>query len=106
MPDCSHFTQPGTQRDGPDEETTDWRAVCGKTACTVRRAGWRKPSRPLSATREVVRLLKDGYTFVVDADLQAYFDTIAHDALMARVEEWISDGRVLDGHELRTDVSW
>jgi len=21
------------------EETTDWRAVCGKTACTVRRAG-------------------------------------------------------------------
>jgi len=23
----------------PDEETTDWRAVCGRTACTVRRAG-------------------------------------------------------------------
>ena len=23
----------------PDEETTDWRAVCGKTASTVRRAG-------------------------------------------------------------------
>jgi len=22
-----------------DEETTDWRAACGKTACTVRRAG-------------------------------------------------------------------
>ena len=26
-------------RDTPDEETTDWRAVCGKTARTVRRAG-------------------------------------------------------------------
>ena len=39
MPDCSHFTQPGNQRDSPDEETTDWRAVCGKTARTVRREG-------------------------------------------------------------------
>ena len=28
-------------RDTPDEETTDWRAVCGKTARTVRRAGRR-----------------------------------------------------------------
>jgi len=25
-----------------------WRAVCGRTACTVRRAGRREPSRPLS----------------------------------------------------------
>src|SRR5215469_12724358 len=33
----------------PKRITADWRAVCGKTACTVRRAGWRKPSRPLSA---------------------------------------------------------
>ncbi len=32
----------GTPRDTPDEETTDWRAVCAKTACTVRRAGRRK----------------------------------------------------------------
>ena len=39
MPGCSHFNQPGKQRDGLDEETTDWRAACGKTACTVRRAG-------------------------------------------------------------------
>jgi hypothetical protein len=26
-------------RANPDEETTNWRAVCGRTACTVRRAG-------------------------------------------------------------------
>ena len=26
-------------RDTPDEETSDWRAVCGRTARTVRRAG-------------------------------------------------------------------
>ena len=38
-PGCSPYTQPGRPRDTPDEETTDWRAVCGKTARTVRRAG-------------------------------------------------------------------
>ena len=48
------------------------------------------------ALREVDRLLKDGYTFVVDADLQSYFDTIPHDALMAQVEAEVIDGRVLD----------
>src|SRR6266545_857194 len=49
-----------------------------------------------NALREVDRLLKDGYTHVVDADLQSYFDTIPHDRLMTRVEERVSDGRVLD----------
>lgn len=48
------------------------------------------------ALREVARLLKDGYTHVVDADLQSYFDTIPHDRLVARVEGKVSDGRVLD----------
>jgi len=48
------------------------------------------------ALREVDRLLKAGYTHVVDADLQSYFDTIPHEHLMGRVEERVSDGRVLD----------
>jgi RNA-directed DNA polymerase len=48
------------------------------------------------ALREVDRWLKEGYTHVVDADLQSYFDTIPHDRLTARVEERVSDGRVLD----------
>jgi len=48
------------------------------------------------ALREVDRLLKAGYTHVVDADLAGYFDSIPHERLMARVEERISDGRVLD----------
>ncbi len=47
------------------------------------------------ALREVDRLLKAGYTHVVDADLKGYFDTISHDRLMALVEGSISDGRVL-----------
>jgi RNA-directed DNA polymerase len=47
------------------------------------------------ALREVDRLLKEGNTYVVDADLKSYFDTIPHDRLMALVAGSISDGRVL-----------
>ena len=48
------------------------------------------------ALREVDRLIKDGYAYVVDADLAGYFDSIPHDCLMARIEAKVSDGRVLD----------
>ncbi|MDZ7750261.1 MAG: reverse transcriptase domain-containing protein [Gammaproteobacteria bacterium] len=48
------------------------------------------------ALREVDGLVREGYTHVVDADLAQYFDTIPHEALMARVEDRISDGRILD----------
>jgi len=37
--DCSPWHRPEHQRANPDEETTNWRAVCGKTARTVRREG-------------------------------------------------------------------
>jgi hypothetical protein len=45
---CSRRTRLANDRDIPDGETNDWRAVCGKTARTVRREGRRKPSLPLS----------------------------------------------------------
>ena len=48
------------------------------------------------ALRDVDRLIKEGLTYVVDADLQGYFDSIPHQPLLGRVEERISDGRVLD----------
>jgi RNA-directed DNA polymerase len=48
------------------------------------------------ALREVDALLKAGYTYVVDADLKAYFASIPHERLMERVEASISDGRVLE----------
>lgn len=48
------------------------------------------------ALREVEGLVREGYTFVVDADLRSYFDTIAHGRLLERVEEKVSDGRVLE----------
>ena len=47
------------------------------------------------ALREVDALIKEGHTFVVDADFESYFDTIPHERLMQRVEERISDGRAL-----------
>ena len=48
------------------------------------------------ALREVDRLIKEGFTHVVDADLAAYFDSIPHDGLVAKVEAKIIDGDVLD----------
>jgi RNA-directed DNA polymerase len=68
--------------------------------------GFRPGRGAKDALREVDRLLKEGYTHVVDADLKAYFDSIPHDRLMARVAEKVSDGRVLDliAGYLRQDV--
>ena len=39
---CSPSSRFMCERTHPDEETTDWRAVCGRTARTVRRAGTAK----------------------------------------------------------------
>jgi RNA-directed DNA polymerase len=47
------------------------------------------------ALRRVVKLLKDGYVYVVDADLKSYFDTIPHESLMTRLEKKIADGTLL-----------
>jgi RNA-directed DNA polymerase len=47
------------------------------------------------ALRRVDELLKSGYTYIVDADLKSYFDTIPHDRLMTLVGQKVSDGRVL-----------
>jgi len=47
------------------------------------------------ALREVDRLLKTGYAWVVDADLKNYFDSIDHERLMDEVKKEISDGRIL-----------
>ena len=48
------------------------------------------------ALQEVADVLTEGHTWVVDADLARYFDEIPHDRLVERVEERISDGRILD----------
>ena len=58
--------------------------------------GFRQGLGCKDALREVDRHLKAGYFWVVDADLQSYFDTIPHAALLAKVGNRIADGRVLE----------
>jgi RNA-directed DNA polymerase len=48
------------------------------------------------ALRRVDELLKSGFTYIVDADLKSYFDTIPHDRLMTLMGQKVSDGRVLN----------
>ena len=57
--------------------------------------GFRQGLGCKDALREVDRYLKAGYCWVVDADLQSYFDTIPHAALLEKVGNRIADGRVL-----------
>ncbi|HYN26230.1 MAG TPA: group II intron reverse transcriptase/maturase [Pyrinomonadaceae bacterium] len=47
------------------------------------------------ALRRVNHLLREGYHWVVDADLKSYFDTIPHEQLLVRVKEQVADGAVL-----------
>lgn len=58
--------------------------------------GFRPGRSAKDALRVVDGLLTDGYTWVVDADLKSYFDSIAHAGLLAAVRERVSDGRVLE----------
>ncbi|MFG0289967.1 MAG: group II intron reverse transcriptase/maturase [Rhodopirellula sp. JB044] len=58
--------------------------------------GFRRGRSCHDALRVVEELLETGHVFVVDADLQGYFDTIPKDRLLALVGEKISDSRVLN----------
>jgi RNA-directed DNA polymerase len=58
--------------------------------------GFRPQRGGKDALRRVDELLNADHTWVVDADLKGYFDTIPRRRLMERVKEKVSDGRVLD----------
>ena len=58
--------------------------------------GFRPQRSAKDALREVDELIRQGYSHVVDADLERFFDTIPHAALIRQIEERISDGRVLE----------
>lgn len=57
--------------------------------------GFRPERGAKDALRRVWELLESGATWVVDADLRSYYDTIPREGLLARVSEKVSDGRVL-----------
>lgn len=57
--------------------------------------GFRPKRGAKSAIKAVSELIEEGYIWVVDADLQAYFDTIPHDKLLSKISTRISDGRII-----------
>lgn len=57
--------------------------------------GFRPKRSAKDALRRVTGLMKQGYDWIVDADIEKYFDTIDHRILMEEVEKEIIDGRIL-----------
>lgn len=57
--------------------------------------GFRPRRSAKAALRRVAALLRAGYRYVVDADLQTYFDSIPHAPLRERVLTKVSDRQVL-----------
>ena len=62
---------------------------------TEKSFGYRPNRSAKDAIKQIEKHLKDGKNEVYDADLSAYFDTIAHDKLMLCVRKRIVDGSVL-----------
>jgi len=58
--------------------------------------GFRQGLGCKDALREVDQYVKSGHCWVVDADLQSYFDAIPHAPLLAKVGSRIADGQVLE----------
>jgi len=58
--------------------------------------GFRPGRSCKDALRRLSELLRSKYTWVVDADIKGYFDTIPKGKLMEKVKEKIADGKVLD----------
>ena len=55
-----------------------------------------RPGRSAHQAVEVARrAIEDGQTWVVDVDLDRFFDRVQHDALMARVARKVGDRRIL-----------
>lgn len=57
--------------------------------------GFRPGRRGHDAVRQARKYAEEGYTWVVDIDLEKFFDRVNHDILMARVARKVKDKRVL-----------
>lgn len=43
----------------------------------------------------VINMMNDGYDWIVDIDLEKFFDTVNHDKLMTLIGKTIKDGDVI-----------
>jgi RNA-directed DNA polymerase len=57
--------------------------------------GFRPGRSAHQAVAQAQAYIAGGYNWVVDIDLEKFFDRVNHDRLMARVAEWVADKRVL-----------
>jgi len=57
--------------------------------------GYRHGISRQTAAREIDRLRKQGYRWVVDADIRNFFDSVNHDLLFQRLRELIDDEELL-----------
>ncbi len=57
--------------------------------------GFRPGRSAQQAVAQAQRYVAEGYDYVVDIDLEKFFDRVNHDGLMARVASRVSDKRVL-----------
>jgi group II intron reverse transcriptase/maturase len=57
--------------------------------------GFRPGKRAHDAVLQAQRYIREGYRWVVDIDLEKFFDRVNHDMLMARVARKVKDKRVL-----------
>jgi len=57
--------------------------------------GFRPKRRGHDAVREARAFMKEGYRFVVDLDLEKFFDRVNHDRLMMKISEKVKDKKVL-----------
>jgi retron-type reverse transcriptase len=57
--------------------------------------GFRPGRKAHDAVKMAKRYVEEGYEWVVDLDLEKFFDRVNHDMLMARVARKVADKRVL-----------
>jgi group II intron reverse transcriptase/maturase len=57
--------------------------------------GFRPNRNAHQAIKKARQYMNEGYTWVVDIDLEKYFDTVNHDKLMSLVAKEVKDKRVL-----------
>ena len=57
--------------------------------------GFRPRRGCLDALREVQKIVDEGYKYVVDLDLERFFDTVSHSKLIEILSRTIKDGRVV-----------
>jgi RNA-directed DNA polymerase len=57
--------------------------------------GYRKKRNCHMAIQRILQLCRVGFTYIVDADIRAFFDTIPHSLIMKAIAEEVADGNIL-----------